>query len=105
MNNPDGAVIGRAMVEKMVECARAAQDRGERTYTTNLHRACAGAALAAGIKAGLPTTPGALAKALALVDNGSSWRQKLNRQGLKFDAPARNSLDGYIAGLEDEGAV
>ena len=47
----DGAVIGRIIADKMLECARAAKDRGEGSYTMNLHRAMAGTALAAGQQA------------------------------------------------------
>lgn len=99
--------IAEFVNDKVVAGARVQQDKGRVIYTADIHRALAAYAMAEAMKRfTLSPDASTLRMLLAMVDNHSAWRQRLEKAKVfpkKEDRPADAGVDELLAELEEEG--
>lgn len=89
--------------ETMKVAAQAFVDRGQKTYTAEIHCACAGKSLAVAQGEEKLTATDAAALFHALY-NHSAWRQRFEKAGLFATATKRvSTFEGLMAELDEEG--
>jgi hypothetical protein len=99
--------------ETMTLAAQAFADRGQKSYTTEMHAACAGKALESVQREMIAKTPegerqvlnaAELAALFHALYNQSAWRQKFEKAGVFAAATKRaTTFEGLMAELDEEG--
>lgn len=100
--------IAQAITETMKAGAWVQKDKGRLEYKAEIHRSLAAYSMAKVMeKFGLKADAGTLRQLLAMVDNHSAWRRRLENAGIfprKDQRPIGAQVDDYLAELEEEGA-
>ncbi len=106
-NKPTLGSIADFINEKMLTGARVQKDKGRVIYTAEIHRALAAYSMAAAMeKFTLQSDAPTLRMLLAMVDNHSAWRQRLEKAKIfpkKEDRPVGSEADDLLAELSEEG--
>jgi hypothetical protein len=100
--------------DTMTLAAQAFADRGQKSYTTEMHAACAGKAIEsvqaakeaaqAGQTERKPLTAAEFAALFHALYNQSAWRQKFEKAGVFAAATKRaTTFEGLMAELDEEG--